>query len=373
MMINPEELTQLAFNYIKKYWREDDWMFNLTQVNWGKLGQKKAGCYDDKTKSIAINTMIITPTMTREIEETLLHELIHLWQYNHPDESIVIQPPHGKAFRLEMYRINGILGREAVKIYHNYQMPGNEKVLRKAKALLARMQSNNEHEATIAAAKFTQYLQQYDLQLSDESLLLAQELPELEEQVIGISKVADSWRKILLSGLAYVNACQLFWQRKVGYIQWKMIGREHRLAQVVLLYDYLEEALEKLVKLKQKELKKKGIKQDKSYWNAFRVGIAYNINERLRADFESRLNKGIEASKEVNCISALTVQNWFNSENLAVTEFLNQQNYKFRTTRGIAISNSAGYNDGNSAGNNINTNQQINQTKTSKIKFLRDC
>jgi hypothetical protein len=35
--------------------------------------------------------------MLEEIEETLLHELIHLWQYNHPDDSIVIQPPHGKS------------------------------------------------------------------------------------------------------------------------------------------------------------------------------------------------------------------------------------------------------------------------------------
>lgn len=372
-MINDQQLTQLAFNYIRKYWLDCHWLKNLTEVKWKNLGQKKAGYYYHKTKSIALNSLILTPTMTIEIEETLLHELIHLWQYNHPDESVVIQPPHGKAFRLEMYRINGILGREAVKIYHNYQMPESEKILRKAKALLARTQSNNEHEAMIAAAKFTQYLQQYDLQLSDELLLLAQELPELEEQVVAISKVADSWRKILLSGLAYVNACQLFWQRKVGYIQWKMIGREHRLAQVVLLYDYLEESLEKLVKLKQKELKKEGIKQDKSYWNAFRVGIANNINERLRADFERRLNQGIEASQEVNCISALTVQNWFNSEKLAVTEFLNQQNYKFRKTRGIAISNSAGYNDGNSAGNSINTNQQISNSKTSKIKLLRDC
>jgi len=368
--MNSEQLTKLAFNYIKEYWRECDWMWKLSYVNWGNLGQKKAGCYYHKNQSIALNNLILKPTMLEEIEETLLHELIHLWQYNHPDDSIVIQPPHGKSFRTQMYRINGILGRDAVKIYHDYQMPETEKILRKARALLARTQSNNEHEAMIAAAKFTQYLQQYDLQLTDESLLLAQELPQLEEQVIAISKVADSWRKILLSGLAYVNACQLFWQRKVGYIQWKMIGREHRLAQVVLLYDYLEEALEKLVKLKQKELKREGIKQNRAYWNAFRVGIAYNINERLRADFESRLNQGISASNEVNYISALTVQNWFNSENLAVTDFLNQQNYKFRTTKSIIISNQSGYEEGNSAGNQINMNHQISNSQSSKIKLL---
>jgi hypothetical protein len=253
-----------------------------------------------------------------------------------------------------------------VTTYHHYQMAGNEAILRKAMALLARTRSHNEHEAAIAAAKFTEYMQRYDLQLSGEALMLASALPSLEDQVVAISKVADSWRKILLSGLANINACQLFWRQKTGFVEWHCLGREHRLDQLVFLYDYLEEAIERLVISQQKEARQQGLSKGKgrSYWNSFRVGIVLTINERLQADFQARMREGIKSEQQPE-ISALMVQNWHTSETQAVADFA--ASYSFRKSRNISVTSYTGYYDGKNAGNQINLNQQV---KSNSVKHL---
>lgn len=274
-----------------------------------------------------------------------------------------------------MYRINSILKREAVTTYHNYQMPANQKILRKASALLARTQSANEHESALAASKFAEYMQRYNIQLSRESLMLAKELPELEDQVVAISRVADNWRKKILSGLADINACQLFWKYKTAYIEWHMIGRENRLDQIVFLDDYLEEAIERIVSAAQKTARQKKLSQGRAYWNAFRVGIATNIVQRLKADFFRRMNEGINdetrdrakpATLNVptsfnnnSIVSALVVQTWDKEEKQAVETYINEQNYSFKTVKGGSIRSVTGYNAGQNAGKNINLNQQL--------------
>ncbi|NES87283.1 MAG: hypothetical protein F6K10_41505 [Moorea sp. SIO2B7] len=369
--MNNKQLKELALEYLKTYWHDCPWMLVLNKVEWTNLGIRKAGCYLHYQKSIQLNTAILDkPGMEQGTKDALLHELIHVWQRNHPDEKIKREPPHGRAFRSQMYRLNGILGREAITTYHNYQMPGNERILRKAMALLARTKSNNEHEAAIAAAKFTTYMQQYELQLSEKYLVLASELPELVDQVVAISRVADSWRKILLSSLAYLNACQLFWRNQSGFVEWHMIGREHRLDQVVLLYDYLEEAITRLVTTQQKIARQEGFSKGRAYWNAFRVGIANNIYQRLKADFEIRMHQGIKVDNNQESVSALVVQNWHIEENNAVSAFVAAKNYSFVRGRNYCITSVAGYYDGHNAGNTVSINQQIKPSSPPQINTL---
>lgn len=368
-MYNNEELQDIALKLINMFFSEDPWILSLKKVEWADIGKRKAGHYIHKTKTIQLNRPILDhPEMEQATLDVLLHELIHVWQSNHPDFEITIEPSHGKAFRAQMYRLNGMLGRDAIAVYHNYQLPGNEGILRKAMALLARTQSENEHEAAIAAAKFTEYMQRYDLQLDNETLLLTDELPQLEDQVVAISRIADSWRKILLSGLSYIFACHLYWKSKGSFVEWHMIGREHRLDQVVFLYDYLEEAIQRLVAKEQEINRKQGISKGRAYWVSFRVGIAHNIYERLKQDFEQRMKEGINANTDYNNVSALVVQNWHHSEKQAVADFIETQEYSFRSAKSSLISNEAGFCDGKEAGNSVSINRQL---KTSSTKLLQ--
>lgn len=373
------DLVDMVLGYIITLWSKCPWMEEwinkeLPEIKWAKMSSKKAGCYIHSSKAIHLNPAILDKAgMEQAIEDTLLHELIHVWQYNHPDVNIRRLPPHGKGFRSEMYRINSILKRVAVTTYHDYQMPANEKILRKAKALLARTQSSNEHESALAVAKFAEYMQRYDLQLTHESLVLANQLPELEDQVVAISRQADYWRKLLLGELAYVNACQLFWYPKTGYVEWHMIGREHRLDQIVFLYDYLEEALERIVMAKKATTSQS---QGRTFWNSFRIGVAHNIAQRLRKDFQTRMEEGLKDETSENNslsngakISALVVQDWFKEENKAVETFLQQKQYSFRKSQSGSISNATGYDAGQKAGESISLNQQL-RNDSSSVKLL---
>ena len=365
--MNNSQLKKLTFSLIKKYWHHAPWLLLLKKVEWHKMAMNKAGSYNHYEKKIKLNSAILNkPNMEKAIKDTLLHELIHVWQRNNPDKKIQIEAPHGKGFRSEMYRINSILQRDAVTTYHNYQMAGNERILRKAMALLARTQSNNEHEAAIAVAKFTEYMQRYDLQLSDKALILANELPQLEDQIVAISRVADTWRKVLLSSLAYINASKLFWRNKNGFVEWHCIGREHRLDHIVFLYDYLEEAVERFVKNKQKEARCLGLAKGRAYWNSFRVGICLSIDKRLKLDFEKRIKQGIKGDDGAN-ISALMIQNWHTNETNNVNYFASQ-NYSFKHTKNATLTNYYGYRDGKNAGNQINLNRQV---KSKSLKTLK--
>lgn len=356
------QLQALMYHYRQSYWLNCPWMLVVKRAEWAQLSHKLAGCYRPQQQCILLNQeMLKQPGMEQAIGDTLLHELIHVWQRHHPDHLIAYEPQHGKGFRSQMYRLNGLLGREAITIYHDYRMPGHEAIVRRAIALLARTQSDNEHEASIAVAKFTAYLQRYDLKLSQDALVLAQDLPEVIDQVVAVSKVADSWRKLLLNGLAYINATHLYWRNHGAFVQWHMIGREHRLDQVVLVYDYLEEAIERLIKKEQLILRQQGNAQGRSYWNAFRVGMAHRIQERLISDFESRKREGIKDNQNQPEISALMVQNWQHTEQKAVSDYIETQQYRFRTAKGIGITNATGYVKGKDAGDLINLSQQLHQ------------
>lgn len=381
--MNNNQLTKIALDNIIKFWALSPWIKELSEIKWAKMSQRKAGCYLHLTKAIHLNPEILDkPGMEQAIEDTILHELIHVWQKNHPEEIIRREPHHGKGFRGQMYRINSILKREAVTIYHNYQMPANEKILRKAKAILARSLSGNEHESAVAAAKFAQYIQKYDLQLSHESLVLANELPELSDQVVAISNLADHWRRVILNELAYINACQLFWYHKIGYVEWHMIGREHRLDQIVFLYDYLESAMKRIVIAEQTNARRQKLSLGKAYWNAFRVGVAQNIAQRLRSDFENRMQEGINNQADENTsvaggsiVSALVVQNWYKEETQTVKTYLEQQKYSLRSSKGCFLRSATGYDAGQKAGSGISLNRQIQKSSSSRLltstkKFL---
>lgn len=358
-------LTKLAFELIATYWSDAPWMRKLKGVEWKENLRKKAGVFIYPSNIIYLNPSILDkPGMDQALLDTLLHELIHVWQRNHIEKKIQLEPTHGKAFRCELYRINGILGREAVTLTHNYEMPSNQKILRKAQALLARSQSSNEHEAALAAAKFTEYAQRYDLALSSEDLLIASELPEIEDQIVAVSQKANNWRVILLSKLAYVNACDMYWRRNAAFVEWHMVGREHRLDQIVWLYDYLEEAITRIVKTEQKAVTQA---KGSAYWNSFRVGLASRISQKLLDDFNQRTRIGIKSDNPGENITALMIQNWYTLETKSVNDYIENQNYSFSRTGIMTYSDEAGYSAGNKAGEQINLSQQIKNGSEAKL------
>jgi len=355
-------LTQEYKKNRKQFWQNCPWMPEKIKIEWAKLN-RNAGCYSQQLKLILLNQDILNkPGMEQATKDTLLHEMIHCWQRNHPLEIINTEPPHGKYFRTEMYRINGILEREAVTLRHDYQLPSNNKILRKAKALLAKTQSCNEYEAAIAAAKFTEYMQQYDLELDKETLAIAAELPPLVDEIVAISKRADTWRRNLLFILSKINACTLYWRKKSCVVEWRMVGRENRLDRVVLIYDYLTEAIENLVTQAQQSDRIQEEAKGRAYWNSYRVGIVNNISQRLDNDFDTRMKTGLTAIDSQPAISALVVKNWYDQETEAIKKYIKNQKYSFKTAKNATVTSSTGYHHGMEAGNAISINQQISRS-----------
>lgn len=336
------------------------------------------------------------PALAAALEAVLLHELCHHVQRHQHGHGVA---SHGREFRELMWHINGQLQRDVVTTYHSLQLrPAGaeaEKLQRRALALLARTTSSNEHEAALAAAKYTELSLAFDLQLDPATGALAQGLPPHDDVCVHVAKRADAWRRELLQAIADVNSCKLYWQPKAEFVQFRLVGRPHKIDQAYDTVDYLLEAIERCMEAERKAAKQdpwiKGEKQvfyeapccmldsraetlmyssamvhilqrrsGRSYWGAFREGVVASINSRMRADHKRRLQEGIAASDNgMRHVPALVVQDHFRREQEAVESTLKDRGYSFRSSEVGGHRHGGGHQAGRAAGKQISLNRQV--------------
>lgn len=170
-------------------------------------------------------------------------------------------------------------------------------ILRKIKNLrnFALSPTANEHEAHNANAKIQELLILHNLSLAD--------LPEEESQAVETHTVLKSkkiikWKKTLLLSVALFYDCQLMQERTKENVYQSIIGSQGNIAVALLMYEYFEKALERVV---DEEIKLGRV----DITPTFRNGIALRISAKLRERKQLINREGF--STEIGNVSSLVV------------------------------------------------------------------
>ena len=230
----------------------------------------------------------------------------------------------------------------------------NQQLIAKIKKLLALATSSNENEATIAAAKASLLLAQYNLSLAD---LGTDEKEEIRETVIETTSRTVTWKIILLSGIAEANSCEAMRNTDTGNMF--LVGSSTNLIVCQHLYQYLTQAIERQAKSYQGK--------GRAYLNAFRVGCATRLRQRLLTQKEAIKQSGIPGKGDTPATPAIVVCSMFERNQHAIADYLRQRGIKVKFRSPSQVSSEEGFSVGYEIGDKISLNQQINSENYSKI------
>ncbi len=221
----------------------------------------------------------------------------------------------------------------------------DKSIIEKINKLLALANSSNENEAAVAAQKASLLLTQYNLSLAD---LGSDDLTDITELVVETTTRFISWKMLLLGGIAEANGCQAFRNNYNGNM--RLIGSYASLIVCQNMYEYLSKTIEQRAKYRQG--------RGRAYLNAFRVGCATRLSQRLAEQRSEIENNGIAGNSETPQTPAIVVRSMFEKSEAAVAEYLKRQGFKIKT-KSAQLSSESGFNSGYKAGDQISLNKQI--------------
>lgn len=164
----------------------------------------------------------------------------------------------------------------------------HEEATSKAIRLLKLTQSDNPHEAALAAAKAQEIIDRYKLTgLSAESDIPGgarepeEEIRRFEDPLeVGEGKNLSRWRVTLASTLARANQSRIY----TSGTAIKIVGRPSDAEAIRYLYQYLVNEVERLTRVHAKG-------NGKTWANNFRLGIVDEIGDRLAAQRKETIHK----------------------------------------------------------------------------------
>lgn len=231
--------------------------------------------------------------------------------------------------------------------------------MRKAAALLRLAQSDNPHEAALAASRAQEIIDRYKLNLAalddTPSEQPAEEIRNYKDDPLD---EGGNWKAFLAQAVANVNQCQVYC--RAGAVH--LIGRPSDVAMVRPFYAYLAAEIERLASRHCRG-------NSRTYWNNFRLGAVETINQRLKASLAATVETvKAEALAASNAGALVIVQN-----SLALIEKRKQevadwtrQNMSLRNRTARSSYSSAGREAGRQAGHGVNLNRSagaLNSTR----------
>lgn len=232
----------------------------------------------------------------------------------------------------------------------------NKNLLEKISKLLALANSPNEHEAASAAEKAAELLAQHNLSVAD----LGQDKDEdITKGIVDKTGRYVTWKMWILAGIANANGCQAMRSKNTG--EMRLVGTETNITVSQSVYKYLTAVVDKLVK----QHRGKG----RAFINAFRVGCATRLRERLEQGRKNMEAKGIVANADYNSTSAIVVRSMFEKHTLAIQAYLKQEGVKCKTQKSTGVNSDLGFSFGYIAGEKISLNY-LNQN-LHKDKFIK--
>ena len=221
----------------------------------------------------------------------------------------------------------------------------DQNLLEKISKLLALASSPNEHEAALAAEKAAELLAKHNLSVAD----LGQDKDEdITKSIVDKTGRYVTWKMWILAGIANANGCQAMRSTYSG--EMRVVGTETNIAVSKSLYEYLTAIVDKLVK----QHRGKG----RVFINAFRVGCATRLRQRLEQRRKYMEEKGIAANDDYDSISAsaIVVRSMFEKHALAIQAYLKQEGVKCKTQKSTKVNSDLGFSFGYIAGEKVSLN-----------------
>lgn len=235
----------------------------------------------------------------------------------------------------------------------NTPSPVDKNIIEKINKLLALATSTNEHESTAAAAKASELLTQYNLSLADLGTDTDQNVNENE---VDCTPRYVSWKMILLTGIAEANGCQAIRYQYTGKMS--LVGYQTSIIVCQHLYEYLSTSIEHRARYR------KG--RGRAYLNAFRVGCATRLSQRLLEQREAMEKSGIPGSKDAPPTPAIVVKSLFEKTAKSIADYLENQGLNIKIKDATQISSELGFTAGYQTGDKISLNTQKRQGDTMK-------
>ncbi len=285
------------------------------------------GCWDLRTRQIRISARHIEHDPWLIVMETLRHEMAH--QYVDEHMHVLGERPHGSAFQEACRRLRCEKGKPGAV------PPEDERVLRVLKKILFLASSPNEHEAESAVKKAQCLLLQYNLDMVelDQSRSFA-------HRCIGPIKSRrasfELWLGMILQEFFFV---EVLWAKtydasidKAGSIL-QIYGTPTNLEMANYVYDYLCHLVQRLWRQYRAEQQLQGDRERQRYC----AGVLEGFYHKL---VEQRDNRQQE--------NALVWRG-----DVRLSEYYRHINPKVVTTYGRGVRKNSAYNDGLSAGRQV--------------------
>lgn len=225
-----------------------------------------------------------------------------------------------------------------------------ESIANKIKKLLALSQSPNEAEAIAASQKAQELLTRYNLSMAD---LADSSQENVEQHEVSTQQKSDRWRESLIDGVAHANFCKFLTRTTRGKgSTYLLIGRPSNCKVATLQYEYLCKTVERLANTAINETGEKGFR------NAFRVGCAQRIRQRLKETVREQCSQGV-VSNDGN-ISAIVMRSLFERRQAEIKQYISTELGRVRyVNKSTSISSSSGYAAGDRAGQSVSLNKQV--------------
>jgi len=233
-------------------------------------------------------------------------------------------------------------------------MPNKEKILDRIKKLLARAQSNNEHEAALAASMAAELMTEHQIAQAELDPDVSDVEPITEEAIDSDGKRVQ-WKLNLVGGLAVSLGCKHFFTAGTHGHQarYYAVGPDSALATLRYMYRYLVGEVERLADQAYREecteCALSGVDRPsaRAWKGSFRVACSLTIRARLTEQRAKTMHKAKLAGKS----QALMV---LDQQSEAITTFMRRKHPHMYTVGSSAGSRSrSGWQAGSAAGQSV--------------------
>jgi hypothetical protein len=219
-----------------------------------------------------------------------------------------------------------------------------EGIIERIRKLLRLAQSDNEHEAALAASRAAEMLERHNLDLA--IVEAAGKAPEttvdVETLVLNPNGTSSRWQGVIASGLAKTAYCRVWYAGGMRTGKLSVLGTRENRAAVVEMHAWLCSQVEKIAR---QAFGRRGRQQERK---AYMLGAAETIRLRLMQEHQARTATS-EASTALVVAHQARNQTWLADNGVKL-------NSARRTRLAGASWNS--YQDGRAAGQSISLRPQ---------------